>query len=964
MKRFAWVALAAAPLCAAAPTNVTRFDCRVPFQAEYRASTFTASAQEQAAIAALPDGGSVVVWSSRRQNNGRYGVYLQRFDAQGQAIGAETAVGLLSTTHQASPDVAVDAAGNVWVAWQSHGQDGDAGTILMRRFDHDGLGGGEMLVNQSTVGHQSEPVLATSAGGTIAVAWNHLAGSDAAARCAVRLYDSSGHALSDEWMVSAPAGGAARTPSVSFAPDGSAALAFAAFDDQGRPAGIYTQCFDVAGTPRTAPVQIADAATNPIEPVLRSTPTGFALAWLDTESDGSDYGVVATRLDERAAPRGTRFVVNEATGGSQTAAAVTVGPSGDFVIAWNGPDGDRSGVFARAFDAQGAALGGEVALNSATRGQQRMRTAVATSRAALTRDGTLLCAWNGDGDRGDRNAVHVSARLPRMLPANLTPGVSAEMSPAAPPTLAAAGPQPHVPPTFDARRATHAPREVRRGLTEVGFTAIVDTGWTPPDPHLAVGPNHVGVMTNGAIAFFTKDGTLTFEDEIEDNFGFWGTVGATGFVFDPEIVYDPISERWFAMAAEAFANGRSYVLLATSDDSDPNGTWSRWRIRTREAGDLFDSPNIAVGDDIVYITGDAFPSGPPSYPVYLFDKATMLAGGALSIGQTILLSTSTQSAGIPPVSFDSPPGLYMAEHSEAAAPNTVRLISITGAIGSAVVDETTLTVPAYTAPEDAPQLGTSSRPESFDNRFWRVAYRNGSLWATHHQGSARVLARWYEFAMNGWPTSGNLPALVQSGDVDLGAGIRTFFTAITVDDGGNAALTFARSSPSEFISMASAHRLSCDALGTMGNAATWQTATAGYSAGRWGDYAAVEVDPADGRTFWAHHEYAIGASWRTWVQSFGGDFADCNANNVADSCDIATGTSLDADGNGVPDECEGVPCPGDFDGDNDVDLGDLGVVLANFGLSGPGIGGDLDGDDDVDLSDLGEFLTLFGQPCP
>ncbi len=34
------------------------------------------------------------------------------------------------------------------------------------------------------------------------------------------------------------------------------------------------------------------------------------------------------------------------------------------------------------------------------------------------------------------------------------------------------------------------------------------------------------------------------------------------------------------------------------------------------------------------------------------------------------------------------------------------------------------------------------------------------------------------------------------------------------------------------------------------------------------------------------------------------DTADCNTNTVPDGCDIQTGTSIDSDGNGIPDECE------------------------------------------------------------
>lgn len=61
------------------------------------------------------------------------------------------------------------------------------------------------------------------------------------------------------------------------------------------------------------------------------------------------------------------------------------------------------------------------------------------------------------------------------------------------------------------------------------------------------------------------------------------------------------------------------------------------------------------------------------------------------------------------------------------------------------------------------------------------------------------------------------------------------------------------------------------------------------------------------------------------------------------------------------------PCPGDFDGDNDVDQSDLGVLLGDFGCvspPAPDCPGDIDGDGDTDQSDLGVLLAQFGQPCP
>lgn len=60
------------------------------------------------------------------------------------------------------------------------------------------------------------------------------------------------------------------------------------------------------------------------------------------------------------------------------------------------------------------------------------------------------------------------------------------------------------------------------------------------------------------------------------------------------------------------------------------------------------------------------------------------------------------------------------------------------------------------------------------------------------------------------------------------------------------------------------------------------------------------------------------------------------------------------------------PCPGDLDGDNDVDLADLAQLLANYGMTSGAVyeDGDLDGDGDVDLSDLAALLAVYGTTCP
>jgi len=64
--------------------------------------------------------------------------------------------------------------------------------------------------------------------------------------------------------------------------------------------------------------------------------------------------------------------------------------------------------------------------------------------------------------------------------------------------------------------------------------------------------------------------------------------------------------------------------------------------------------------------------------------------------------------------------------------------------------------------------------------------------------------------------------------------------------------------------------------------------------------------------------------------------------------------------------CYDIACPGDVDGDWDVDLIDLTTLLSSYGALSDATRdcGDLDGDGDVDLSDLAIVLGCWGDTCP
>lgn len=57
-------------------------------------------------------------------------------------------------------------------------------------------------------------------------------------------------------------------------------------------------------------------------------------------------------------------------------------------------------------------------------------------------------------------------------------------------------------------------------------------------------------------------------------------------------------------------------------------------------------------------------------------------------------------------------------------------------------------------------------------------------------------------------------------------------------------------------------------------------------------------------------------------------------------------------------------CAADLDGDGQIGVADLSILLENFGLPGGLAQGDLDGDGDITIADLSELLTNFGAACP
>jgi hypothetical protein len=831
---------------------------------ERAANTFTQSAQDAAAVALDRSGRSVVAWQSRRQQAGNYGIYARRFDARGEPLTAEVEVNQYLQGPQTRPAVALDEEGSAWFAWESLDQDGSVGGIFARRFDAELASATvEVLVNELTAGHQTEVALACDGAGRALVAWTSPEGEDGARSVFARCLGADGKPAGAQFRV----GGIQRAtlPAVAAHADGTWTVAWSTHALTGEPLAIHARRLAADGSALGAEqVLFERKGEQPVEPVLSAGARGELFgAWLVT--GGEDYvpHVARFQWDAESAGWSTQSVraLPADCAGYTSGLDIAALDDGGAVLTWTRfVHGGDAELMACALPAAGEPLA-PTRISLANAGDQRLAVGGGAKRIAAQAGGLIAVVWNGDAGLGDTSGAHLTL----LLPDGLEPVTSVAQADVVR-FAAEEGAGPHEPPvrsSGEVRREDFPASAKSLGGPDFGFLGITQTSLTPPDPHIAVSATHVVEMVNPAIAWFLRNGTFQQQIPIDGGAGFWAPVGANGFIFDPEVLFDPLSRRFFAMANER-AGGAAFFLLAVSDDEDPNGTWHKYRFNvTAAAGDTdIDSPNLGVDAQAVYLTADFF--GPDKYLMFMVEKAPLLSGG-VPITRS-LLNTGSQSWGIP-VMYTAAPAYYMIEAFETSTASAVRLHAITNPLGTPTKVTFDLPVPTYSIPEDPPQLGTSTRPELFEARFWSCVFRDGRLYATHHQGSARVVQRWYEINMANWPVSGT-PTLVQSGNVDPGGTVRTFFGSIGVDSLGNVGLAFARSSPTEFISMSRAYRQSGDPAGSTTPAVVMKASTAPDFNGRWGDYSATVNDPDFPRIFWGGHEFTTGA-WATWIGAFG-----------------------------------------------------------------------------------------------
>merc|ERR1712188_140170 len=102
---------------------------------EFRVNTYTAGKQHNSNVESFSDGKFIVVWQSFGQDDSNYGVYGQRYNADGTKLNSEFLIHEYGTDRRPNPNIGTFDDGKFIVVWSSNAQDDSGDGVYGQLFN-------------------------------------------------------------------------------------------------------------------------------------------------------------------------------------------------------------------------------------------------------------------------------------------------------------------------------------------------------------------------------------------------------------------------------------------------------------------------------------------------------------------------------------------------------------------------------------------------------------------------------------------------------------------------------------------------------------------------------------------------------------------------------------------------------------------------------------------------------------
>jgi hypothetical protein len=454
-----------------------------------------------------------------------------------------------------------------------------------------------------------------------------------------------------------------------------------------------------------------------------------------------------------------------------------------------------------------------------------------------------------------------------------------------------------------------------------GFS-FADSGRQPPDPWVAVGPEHVVQTVNTVIQIFDRVGTVEVpqtEIGIPELFNLPPGFGNS----DPRVVYDSLHGRWIgtevSWTCDGDGNGTSndpigYIDWIVSRTADPTGIWDLFFWGFLEQ--LPDFPSAGTSTDKVAFTGNLFTlADTPTCDaaldyagsaIVVLDWAEILAlGGSNFIldGTEILFSPEygTPRVGLQMPATSTTLHVVLDHINTVTFIHTSQYLKLTGTVAASTIsasfDADLATLGIVEGAVDPPfplQPGGSEVTESIDARPTDAIWQNGLFtWVSTNgctpsgDSTPRNCVRVTQLNTGGAATS---PPTLAQDFLIAENGKDNYFGGIGQSGNGTLHVVWTHSSTagSDEPSSETAYQLPTDGPNTLKGRHDTGTGTGTeFTGGRWGDYVGVAQDPQVPNAVWQANQFATGGeNWQTKVsqlQTGGATYVPIEPLRVLDS---------------------------------------------------------------------------------
>ncbi len=335
-----------------------------PVGGEFQINATTRFIQDNPDVAMAPDGHFVVVWESGDEEGTWEDVYGRIFDSNGNPADVDFMVNTTTVEDQMYPSIAMDDDGNFVVVWQSYQDDTNTYGVFGQRYDAQGNRVGEEFQLDTNLLSAWFPKVVMAPDGRFIAVWQNDSEDGSGKGIYGKIYDRDGNPVAEDYLVMPDSKDEDIYFSVAIGTDGSFVLIWNLTEGYDKVIAIRGQRFNADGTRNGSEFTVAvppEWERQSASGVAMDSSGSFVVAYYRKVMDGGMEGgdVYVQRFSADNMRDGNELHVNTCSGGRQAAGPVAMAPDGRFVIVRTRDVIDDGGwdIFAQRYTPDGIPMG-------------------------------------------------------------------------------------------------------------------------------------------------------------------------------------------------------------------------------------------------------------------------------------------------------------------------------------------------------------------------------------------------------------------------------------------------------------------------------------------------------------------------------------------------------------------------------------------------------------------------------